>query len=258
MADTPRGGGTIAVSAARVGRADLGEGTATVDDDVLTVIARPSGAERLLRIPISAIDALAIDGDEIVVLVRDGRQVAMTSGDAAQLHREIVARCFVLPELTRTLRTFGSRRGQRGRRPGAAAEQQKFFAPLVDARRVASKSPSAADTIAAFESVALTHALDEAVRRFASERFGQNGPARRALEAELVDSSEPLQLALRALGERATAALEQGDEIRAWRSWALSLRNVFEAADRVWVALDAALDAAHVTASRLLPPTSRR
>ena len=107
MADTPRG--TIAVSAARVGRADLGQGTATVDDDVLTVIARPSGAERLLRIPISAIDALAIDGDEIVVLVRDGRQVAMTSGDAAQLHREIVARCFVLPELTRTLRTFGSR-----------------------------------------------------------------------------------------------------------------------------------------------------
>jgi hypothetical protein len=239
MADTPRG--TIVVSAARVGRADLGEGTATVDDDVLTVIARPSGAERLLRIPISAIDALAIDGDEIVVLVRDGRQVAMTSGDAAQLHREIVARCFVLPELTRTLRTFGSRRGQRGRRPGAAAEQQKFFAPLVDARRVASKSPSSADTIAAFESVALTHALDEALRRFASERFGQNGPARRALEAELVDSSEPL---------------EQGDEIRAWRLWALSLRNVFEAADRVWVALDAALDAAHVTASRLLPPTS--
>jgi len=156
------------------------------------------------------------------------------------------------------LRTFGSRRGQRARRPGAAAEQQKFFAPLVDARRVASKSPSSADTIAAFESVALTHALDEALRRFASEPFGQNAPARRALEAELVDSSEPLQLALRALGERATAALEQGDEIRAWRSWALSLRNVFEAADRVWVALDAALDAAHVTASRLLPPTSRR
>ncbi len=191
MADTPRG--TIAVSAARVGRADLGEGTATVDDDVLTVIARPSGAERLLRIPISAIDALAIDGDEVVVSVRDGRQVAMTSGDAAQLHREIVARCFVLPELTRTLRTFGSRRGHRGRRPSAAAEQQKFFAPLVDARRVASKSASAAETIAAFESAALTHALDEALRRFASERFGQNGPARRALEAELVDSSEPLQ-----------------------------------------------------------------
>jgi hypothetical protein len=42
MADTPRG--TIAVSAARVGRADLGEGTATFYDDVLTVIARPRGA----------------------------------------------------------------------------------------------------------------------------------------------------------------------------------------------------------------------
>ena len=70
-----------------------------------------------------------------------------------------------------------------------------------------------------------------------------------------MDSSEPLHAALRALGERASAALERGDEIRAWRSWALSLRDVFEVADRVWVALDAALDAAHVTASRVLPPT---
>src|SRR5215467_15645420 len=150
MADTPRG--TIAVSAARVGRTDLGAATATVDDDVLTIIARPSGAERLLRIPISAIDGLAIDGEEVVVSVRDGRQVALASSDAEKLHHEIVARCFVLPELTRTLRTFGSRRGQRGRRPSAAADQQRFFAPLVDARRVASKSPSAVETIAAFES----------------------------------------------------------------------------------------------------------
>jgi hypothetical protein len=73
-----------------------------------------------------------------------------------------------------------------------------------------------------------------------------------------VDSSEPLHAALRALGERASEALEHADEIRAWRSWALSLRDVFEAADRVWVALDAALDAAYVTASRVPPPTSRR
>lgn len=254
MADTTPPRGTIAVSAARVGRADLGEATATVDDEVLTVIARPSGAERLLRIPISAIDGLAIDGDEVVVSVRDGRQVALTSGDAAKLHHEIVVRCFVLPELTRTLRTFGSRRGQRGRRPNAASDQQRFFAPLVDARRLASKSPSAAETIAAFESAALTRALDEALRRFANERFAQNGPARRALEAELADSTEPLHSALRTLSERASEARDRADELRAWRAWSVSLRNVFEAADRVWVALDEALDAAHVAASRVSPP----
>ena len=252
MAETPRG--TIAVSATRLGRADLGEGTATIDDDVLTIMARPSGAERMLRIPISAIDALAIDGEEVVVSVRDGRQVAMTSADAARLHHDIVTRCFVLPELTRTLRTFGSRRGRQGRRTTAAAEQQRFFAPLVDARRTASKSSSPAETMAAFESAALTRALEDALRRFAVERFGQNGPARRALEAELVDSSEPLQTALRVLAERAKEAREHADEIRAWRSWAVSLRDVFEAADRVWVALDQALDAAHLSALRLQPP----
>jgi hypothetical protein len=249
MAETPRG--TIAVSAARVGRTELGDGTATIDDDALTLVARASGAERVLRIPLAAIDVVATEAGELVVSVRDGRQVAIVSGEVARLHADIIARCFALPELTRTLRTFGSRRGQRGRRPTAAAEQQRFFAPLVDARRSASKSASPSETIAAFESAALARALEDALRRLAIERFGQNGPARRALEAELVDSSEPLQAALRALSERANEARERAEEIRAWRAWALSLRDVFEAADRVWVALDVALDAAHVSTSRV-------
>src|SRR5690242_6655283 len=191
MAETPRG--TVIVIAARVGSTDLGEGTAAVDDDALTIIGRVAGAERTLRIPLSAIDALAIENGELVISVRDGRQVAISSEEGDELRREIVVRTLVLPELTRTLRTFGSRRGQRGRRPHASAEQQRFFAPLVDARRSASKGSSHQEMIEAFDSAALTRSLEDALRRFAVERFGQNGPARRALEAELVDSSEPLQ-----------------------------------------------------------------
>lgn len=248
MADTPRG--TIVVTAARVGRTDLGEGTAAVDDDALTIIGRSAGAERTLRIPLSAIDALAVEGGELVVSVRDGRQISIASETGEELQREIVARTFVLPELTRTLRTFGSRRGQRGRRPNAAADQQRFFAPLVDARRAASKHASRKDVIEAFDSTELTRSLEDALRRFAVERFGQNGPARRALEAELVDSSERLHVALKTLGERSGEARDRADEIRAWRAWAISLRDVFEAADRVWVALDVALDEAHLLASR--------
>ena len=249
MADTPRG--TIVVSAARVGRAELGEAAATVDDDALTLLSRSTGAERTLRIPIGAIDAVTVEEDAVVVCVRDGRQLSMTGANAAQLRGEIVARCFALPELTRTLRTFGSRRGHRGRRPSAPADQQRFFAPLVDARRAASKSKTPIDTIAAFESATLIKGVEGMLRQFATERFAQNGPARRALEAELADSSEPLRAALRMLGERATEAKEHIDEIRAWRSWAVALRDVFEAADRVWVAIDPALDAAHVAASRV-------
>ncbi len=247
MPETPRE--TIAVSAARVGRTDLGEGTATVDDDALTLVARAGAAERLLRIPLSAIDIVASEANELVVSVRDGRRVTIASPDASRLHGDIAARCFALPELTRTLRSFGSRRGNRGRRPSAAVEQQRFFAPLVDARRTASKGASPTETIASFESVALARAVEDALRKLA-ERFGQNGPARRALEAELVDATEPLQAALRTLGERATEAREHSEEIRAWRAWALSLRDVFEAADRVWLALDVALDAAYSSASR--------
>jgi hypothetical protein len=253
MADTPRG--TIVVTAVRVGSTDLGEGTAAVDDDALTIIGHASGAERTLRIPLSAIDAVAIDQGDLVLSVRDGRQIAIASESGDQIHRDIVVRMFVLPEVTRTLRTFGSRRGQRGRRPEAAADQQRFFAPLVDARRAASKASSHKDMIEAFDTAGLTRSLEDGLRRFAVERFGQNGPARRALEAELVDSSEQLHVALKALGERSTEARERVEEIRAWRAWATSLRDVFEAADRVWVALDVALDEAHVLAARVASRT---
>src|ERR1051326_8250427 len=141
MAEPPRG--TIVVAAARIGSTDLGEGTAAGDDEALTVVGRAvDGAERTLRIPLSAIDALDVEDGALVVSVRDGRQISLSSDACDALHRDIAARTFVLPELTRTLRTFGSRRGQRGRRPNAPAEQQRFFAPLVDARRSASKVSS--------------------------------------------------------------------------------------------------------------------
>lgn len=249
MADSHGG---IAVSAARVGRAELGAATVVVDDDVLMIVSHSDGGERSLRVPLSAIDTLVLEGDALTIAVRDGRRLELASANAAALHAEIASRCFALPELTRTLRSFGSRRGQRGRRPASATDQQRFFAPLVDARRAASKGKSRTDMIDAFQSAALTSALEDALHRFAVERFGQNGPARRALEAELVDSSEPLQLALKRLGESAAEARERTDEIRAWRVWSLTLRDLFEAADRVWIALDAALDAAHVSASRPL------
>lgn len=247
MAETPRGtigAGAVEVSAARLGRSELGAGAVSVDDDAFTLVARTAEGDRVLRVPLSAIDSLDVSGDELAVLVRDGRQIIITTGEGARLRDDLCARCFTLPELTRALRAFGSRRRQRGTRATAAAEQQRFFAPFVDARRAASKTASPPDAIAAFDSAALVRAVDEALRRLVGERFGESGPARRALEAELADSCEPLYDALRVMGERAAEARARAGDLRAWRAWSLSLRDLFEAADRAWLLLDAALDLA--------------
>ena len=75
------------------------------------------------------------------------------------------------------------------------------------------------------------------------------GPAQRALEAELVDATEPLFEALRSLSASATAAIGDIDDMRLWRTWSRQLSDTFETADRVWVMIDEVLDSAHRTSA---------
>lgn len=240
----------VAVSTLRVGRTDVGAGTAVLDDDLLTIAIGgagapgASGAERTLRVRLAQIDAASLAGDDLSLALHDGTRITLVSPGAGELLDQIVGRCRALPELTRTLRAFGSRRGQHGMRDGGADEQARFFAALMESRRSASEDGAPAQVIEAFDADTLGRALTATLHHFAVVRHGENGPARRALEAELVDLSEPLSLALQSLGAAAADALQSVDDLRRWRIWSMQLRATFETADRVWVALDAVLDSA--------------
>src|SRR4051812_4522896 len=96
-----------------------------------------------------------------------------------------------LPELTLSLRSLGSGRG------AARAEQGRFFAPLLEARRRAAHVTSMAEVVASFSVARLGSALEETLRAFAAERYPDRAPARRAFEAELVDGAQPFFAALR-------------------------------------------------------------
>lgn len=234
------------MSALRVGRTDLGAGTAALDDDALTITIRAGGTsgERALRLRLAQLDAASLVDGELSLALHDGTRVAIAASAAGELLDEILARCRALPELTRTLRAFGSRRGQRGVRESGAGEQARFFAALMESRRNASEPGAPAHVIRAFDADTLTRALTATLHHFATARHGDNGPARRALEAELVDLSEPLFIALQALGASATEASKSVEDLALWRAWSTQLRTVFETADRVWLTLDAALDGA--------------
>ena len=239
-----RAQGSIPVTALRIEQTDVGPATAVIDDELLTlVVARPGQDERSLRLKLVAIDAVTVDGGQLALSLRNGTHLRLTSPEMAPLRDEILSRCRTLPELTRTLRNFGSRRGRNIIRPTEAAEQHRFFSGLMDARRAAGVELDSNAAIATFDAPTLTRALDQTLHSFAVERHGENGPARRALEAELVDLSEPLYLALRLLAESAERARSESDDLRRWRAWSTQLRSVFETADRVWFAVDAALDA---------------
>src|SRR6185436_14529558 len=159
----------------------------------------------------------------------------------------------------RALRAFGSRRGHRSTRATATSDQQRFFAPLLAARRNAGVAIEPTVVVEAFSAASLAEALGTALRELALERHGENGPARRALEAELEELVEPLFAALKVLGDAGVRAAESPDDLRLWRSWAGQLRLTFEAADRAWMALDAALDVVPLPAPakpRSRPPSA--
>jgi hypothetical protein len=115
---------------------------------------------------------------------------------------------------------------------------------LLAARRAAGAAIDPAIVVQAFSAEPLSQALQTALRELAVERHGANGPARRALEAELEELIEPLLEAIQLLGEAGVRAAESPDDLRLWRAWAGHLRFAFQAADRAWLALDVALDAA--------------
>jgi hypothetical protein len=235
----------IPITSLRVGRTDVGAATASVDDDALTIFVRIEEEEKALRLRFATIDAVRVDGENVDIVVRDGRHVLFAG--PAELRQDLFARSRALPELTRTLRAFGSSRARRvgpGGRTTDAAEQRQFFGPLLDARRNAGAASGEA-AIAAFNAGTLASVLTATLKQFAAERQPEAGPARRALEAELEDASEPLFDALTALRESADAAIAAAEDLRLWRVWSAQLRTTFETADRVWMSLDEALDGAH-------------
>jgi len=236
---------SVPVKATRIGGAELRGGTIVLEEDALIIVLPVNAEERPVRVPFAAIDRIGVEGDDVVIALLDGARIEVVAdGTPGELCDHLLARCCALPELTRALRAFGSRRRQRDRRGGGAVEQQRFFAPLVESRRSAAKAAVPHEVVAAFDATALAKAFDETLQTFATARFGDFPPARRALEAELVDLAEPLREALRMLEEAGTVARGAPRDLHAFRQWYARLRDTFEAADRAWLALDVALDSA--------------
>lgn len=241
MADRSRA--PIPLNALRIGRAELGGGTLVIHDEGIMLSVQATPNDRPIRIAYSIVNAIDAAEQSVALTLRDGTRVLMGCGVPRRLREELLFRARSIPEVTRTLRLFGSPRGQL-KRAASASDQQKFFGPLLEARRQASGVSTAPAVLAAFNAASLAQAIAQAIAEFVGERFTESGPERRALEAVLTDLTEPLIISLHALSGAAERANESIDDLRLWRQWSAQLRATFEVADRVWSTLDSALDTA--------------
>ncbi|HKS06418.1 MAG TPA: hypothetical protein VJR92_08910 [Gemmatimonadaceae bacterium] len=137
---------------------------------------------------------------------------------------------FLVPEMTRGMRSFAS--------PSAiGGTHDRFFAPLVDARRSAQSAGRWQGRLTAFDAERLDAVMRGTLRTFATERFPRSEPDQRGLSAELEDACGEFFAALESLGRCALAVREAPDDdarVQEWEAWLVALRAVFAAADRGW------------------------
>ena len=232
-------GGSYSLAMVLLGGRKLGPATALVDEDVLRVLLLDAGpGEKALQIRYDSIIGVALSDGRATVSCRDGRNLIAATPEASSLRHAVLSACRSLPEVTRALRALGSRRGVGGTRRNPSDREGRFFSPFISARRASMDARDARAVIAAFDPRELARSVSATITVFAREGAAGHPARQRALEAELSDGIEQLEQSLERLRELAEQAASDVDDLGRWRTWASGVQQVFEAADRAWVAIE--------------------
>ena len=169
----------------------------------------------------------------------DGGNAAIESNQGLDLAWvQLVERTCPVPELVRSHRLLGSRRG------GSADAQVKFLAPLLQARKRVEGAADLETRVALLEGRVLRERVVAALQTIAKDVYPASNPDRRGLEAELDEAMVPFYRGLDKLDGAARHFRDAPEPIRfqAWRQWILALSDAFALADSGWA-----------SAARLLP-----
>src|SRR6185312_12666636 len=220
----------VTVSGLLRGHDLTGDAQVTLDDEALR-LDRSGGS---VRLALDRLDGARYAVGTLELFASRGDVVSLGGSPAlAALAADLDRRAMAVPELTRSLRGLGSTRASPG------VDHDRYFGPLLVARREAEAASGPDRARAAFDAPALRAAMTQRLHETAAERHPSEPPERRALDAELTEAAEPLVSALGAL-ERAQdglASSDDGERYAGWRQWAKALQLVFEMADHVWLSL---------------------
>ncbi len=223
------------------GRDLAGNATLFVRGDALE-IAR---GERALALPLASLEGVRMRGDLLEVFLDTGDVVEARGSEELLPHlaRHIEKRACIVPELTLSLRSFGSRRAFPG------PEHDRFFGPLLEARRRAERALGPAGVRSAFDAPSLRREIDGVLRSLAAARHPSRAPEQRALVAELLEAAAALFAVIDAMGvaQRSVEDSDGADRIARWREWSVMVNDLFVRADATWLSVHALLDSSTPT-----------
>ena len=208
-----------------------------LDGDAVVAFERDAlvlqtGRARLL-IELRTLEGWDITADELRIHAEGGDVVNIAASDPRVVALALERWAFGLPEFTRSLRVLGSRRAAAGAR---RSEHDAFFAPLLAARGEAERASTFGARRAALDARSLRDASEGRIRAFAAERYPNDPPERRALEAELAECTAPMLACFADLdsAQERLAASPDSERLLHWRDWSRALALLFESADRCW------------------------
>lgn len=184
------------------------------------------------------LDGITVSDQLLTLYLHGGDVLELRSAEnTATLASALLERVYTMPELTRGLRSLGSLRGS----PGAAHD--RWFAPLLSARRAVVGVADPMRQLNAFDATRLRSEYDRAIEEIAAVCAPEGGAYRRAVEAGMEEEAEPLFAVIAALGAQAARVGEGPADTRLleWRRWVVQLQQVFAIADECWPSCSAVL-----------------
>ena len=210
-----------------------GPGKLRLGADVLEV----SAAGGVTSMSLAAIDGAVARGASLEIHAH-GRHLHF-AGAAALEHfaEELHARARSLGGVTRALRWLGSARGAPG------PEHDRFFQPLLHARRRAERAADDPVRLAAFDGDSIARAFRTTIAELARAHRPGMPSARRALEHELTEILDPVFHACEnvTMAAESVASASEEAELARWREWVVAIGVLFATADARWPAFRDAL-----------------
>lgn len=183
------------------------------------------------RLELDGLDGIMPRQNQVTLYLASGDVLELTENDALrQFASNLLDSACRVPELTRGLRALGSVRGE----PGNAHD--RWFAPLLAARRAVAGISDAERQVALIDAAQIASQLRKVMTEIAKEQAPAQPAMQRAIEAALHEDSEATFDALERLAFAADVLRVSPLDTRLadWRRWMTALREVFIAADQSW------------------------
>jgi hypothetical protein len=213
------------------GREVAGLGTFDLLADAVSVQVPNADAD--LSIALSGLDGARVSPNHLTLYPTTGDVIELNGEGLEDLGRELRGRVCTLPELTLALRGLGSARAYPG------PDHDRFFAPVLAARRSAAQATDPGGRMSAMRAPALAAEVERVLHEFAVARYPNDPAERRALETVFEDLSAPVRSSLAELDKAARAVTAASDDAAFvwWRAWAAECRAVVTQLDRCWLTI---------------------